>query len=107
MYQIRQLFLNLTCCSRPFALQIGFSTASQQPATSSTGSGGMIDALDQFPCSPSAFGVRRPPLPRVFVDFWEIEATAASSAISFWQRGRERGHLPANATGSCWNAAIK
>jgi hypothetical protein len=40
------------------ALQIGFSTASKQPATSSTGSGGMIDALDQFPCSPSAFGVR-------------------------------------------------
>jgi len=80
------------------ALQIGFSTASRQPATSSTGSGGMIDALDQFPCSPRAFGVRLTASPKGFRRFLGNRATAALSAISFWQRGRERGHLPANAT---------
>jgi len=51
------------------ALQIGFSTASRQPATRSTGSGGMIDALDQFPCSSSAFGVRLTASPKGFRRF--------------------------------------
>jgi hypothetical protein len=58
----------------------------------------MIDALDQFPCSPSAFGVRLTASPKGFRRFREIVATGGSSAISFQgQRGRERGHLPANA----------
>jgi hypothetical protein len=37
-----------------------------QPAKSSTGSSGMIDALDQFPRSPSAFGARLTATPKGF-----------------------------------------
>jgi len=80
------------------ALQIGFSAASRQPATSSTGSGGMIDAGSIPMFSERLWSATDRLSQGVFVDFWEIVATAASSAISFWQRGRERGHLPANAT---------
>jgi len=70
------------------ALQIGVSTASRQP----------VDALDQFPCSPSAFGVRLTASPKGFRRFFENSSHRRVERYIVLVRGRERGHLPANAT---------